>query len=116
MNNSFSYDTLGNGICIAYDGGYSEENTFYLNNFNFSADSILMQGPGQSDRHNNWNSTNPLNYTYNGSSYYGHLGNYWSEQSEEWKDSDGDGVADETSYPINGTNNVDHYPLMETKD
>ncbi|HEC89490.1 MAG TPA: hypothetical protein ENI44_02780, partial [Thermoplasmatales archaeon] len=116
VNNSFSYDTPGDGIRIAYDSiGYSEENIFYLNNFYFSADSIFMQGPGQSDKHNNWNSTNPLNYTYNGSSYYGHLGNYWSEQFEKW-DSDGNGVADEGYEYIINYNNTDEYPLMEIKD
>jgi parallel beta-helix repeat protein len=56
---------------------------------------------------NAYNSVEPLTYTYDGSTYTGYLGNYWSDYAGA--DADGDGVGDTPHSFDSGT---DDYPLM----
>jgi eukaryotic-like serine/threonine-protein kinase len=89
-NNIFSGNTLrDNNIGITTDRS-SRSNTFSLNQFN---NTINIAGQSMD---NSWFST-PQDYSYNGSSFSGSLGNFW--QGYTGTDSDGNGVGD-TAYVI----------------
>ena len=82
----------------------SLNNNIYLNNFinnTYNVCSIRST--------NDWNSTKPINYTYNDSQYTNYLGNYWDDYTGS--DADGNGIGD-TPYIIN-SDNKDNYPLMK---
>jgi hypothetical protein len=56
---------------------------------------------------NQWNSTAPINYTYNGQNFSSLYGNYWSDYAGY--DNNNDGIGD-TPY-ISG-NVIDYYPIV----
>jgi len=97
-NNKFSFNTfkanVENGVLI----GNSSGNTFYFNNFLDEKSHFYTQ------EDNNINSTTKVNYTYNGNSFSGFVGNYYSDYVSV--DSDGNGIGD-SSFAR------DNYPLIK---
>lgn len=92
-NNILSENTLtNNSVGILVDRS-SRSNTLLLNRF----DNLVADVSGQSQE-NEWFSDRQ-DYSYNGSSFYGPLGNYWKAYTGT--DRDGNGVGD-TAYPIAG--------------
>ncbi len=83
-----------------FDGN---NNTIYLNNI-FGFGDAGVQGNS-----NNWNSTIPVNYTYNGSEYTNYTGNFWYDYSGV--DNNSDGIGDMPYKVCDG--NYDYYPLTE---
>jgi len=80
----------------------SSNNTIYLNN-SFSSGAY-------SDSANTWHSPTPITYSYNGTTYTGYLGNYWSDYAGGGGGGTGDGVGD-TPYALGA--DQDNYPLMQ---
>ena len=97
-NNNISMNN-GAGIHFLWS---SDANIIYLNNF------INNNGIYSYGCINFWNSTSPITYTYNSTTYTSYLGNYWYDYSDE--DTDNNGIWD-NPYSINGDN--DWYPLKE---
>ena len=60
---------------------------------------------------NFWNSTGPLTYQYNNTTFTSYIGNFWSDY--KGPDADGDGLGD-TPYVIDSDEDKDkdHHPLM----
>jgi nitrous oxidase accessory protein len=58
---------------------------------------------------NFWNSTEPLTYQYNNTTFTSYIGNFWSDY--KGLDADGDGLGD-THYVIDSDEDEDHHPLM----
>ena len=60
---------------------------------------------------NFWNSTEPLTYQYNNTTFTSYIGNFWSDY--KGLDADGDGLGD-TPYVIDSDEDEDedHHPLM----
>ena len=56
-----------------------------------------------------WNSTKPIEYTYNGVDYTGYIGNYYDDYTGI--DSDADGIGD-TSYTLPDSLGTDSAPLV----
>jgi parallel beta-helix repeat protein len=87
-----SNNVLNNNVATNNDYGIylqeSDYNTIYLNNI--------------------WNSTEPITYTYNGSTYANYTGNYWSDYNGTDDNKDGTG---DTPYSINS--DKDNYPLVK---
>ena len=84
-------------ICIKDS---SANNTLWLNDVLSSGVEILTTVVGQSP--------SPVTYTYNGGTYTGYLGNYYSTYSGV--DADGNGIGD-TAFTY-GATYTDSYPLM----
>jgi len=102
-NNTITNNTVSNnwyGIVL-----YGTNNIIYLNNF---IDNTHQFPSYAYDSKNIWNSTEKINYTYNGKQFTNYLGNYWSDYTGS--DADEDGIGD-TPYSINL--DKDNYPLME---
>jgi parallel beta-helix repeat protein len=109
-SNSITYNTIS--LANAESGGWvgimvqsGADNRIYLNNFidnGFNAATAYIDG-------NIWNSTEPVEYTYNGTTYESYLGNYWDDYAGN--DTDGDGIGD-TPYNIYKSTDYDYYPLM----
>ncbi|MFZ2071305.1 MAG: CARDB domain-containing protein, partial [Halobacteriota archaeon] len=84
-------------------------NKIYLNNYINNTKNVEIGGTGTPT--NIWNSTEPIEYVWNGTPYTNYLGNYWSPQYTG-SDGDGDGIGD-TAYDIPGSaTDKDFRPLM----
>jgi predicted secreted protein len=83
----------------------SEGNRIYLNDFTGS-NGICSKGS------NFWNSTENINYQYNGQVFRGNMGNYWSDYSG--LDKNLDGIGDEPK--VIDANNTDYHPLMDRSE
>ena len=79
-------------------------NKIYLNNF--FAKSKQYYSPGNTL--NSWNTSRKIEYVYEGRSFKGYLGNYWSYYVG--RDENNDGVED---IPFRIDKNKDYYPLMK---
>ncbi|HEC77113.1 MAG TPA: hypothetical protein ENI33_07650, partial [Thermoplasmatales archaeon] len=104
-NQIYNCNILNNTVYGVYNF-YSTDNVFFLNNFIGNAENVYSV-----NSNNLWNSTQPMDYLYNGSSYTSYLGNYWDDYTGT--DTNGDGIG-ETSYNVNGDN--DYYPLVQTQE
>ena len=77
-------------------------NNIYLNNI-FGIGRAGVRG------NNIWNSTVPLNYSYNGTTFTSYVGNFWYDYSGA--DNNSDGIGD-SPYKVCDSN-YDYYPLIE---
>jgi parallel beta-helix repeat protein len=107
-----SNNLITNNVVASNERGISlsssSNNAIYLNNF-----IDTLQNVGSIDSTNIWNSTEKINYTYNGSMYTNYLGNYWDDYKEKYPDAeeiDETGIWD-TPYSIDSDS--DNYPLKE---
>ncbi|MCM1987633.1 NosD domain-containing protein [Methanococcoides seepicolus] len=84
-------------------------NTIYGNNFIGNGVTATTTGtPPPAVTY--WNSTEPMEYVYNGVAYTGYIGNFWDSDYTE-SDSNGDGIGD-TSYTVPDGLGTDDAPLM----
>jgi len=89
-DNIFSENTVtNNSVGVTVDRS-SRSNTFFLNRFD---NPVNVAGQSSASQ---WSSSRQ-DYSYNGSSFTGPLGNFWSAYTGT--DSDGNGVGD-TTYPV----------------
>ncbi|PAV13689.1 cell surface protein, partial [Methanosarcina spelaei] len=88
----------------------SEGNRFYQNNF------VNITNPinGVAPTTIYWNSTEPIEYTYNSKTYTGYLGNFWGT-AYDGVDGDGNGIGD-ISYSVPSNFGTDFAPLMSPKE
>jgi|LGVF01.1.fsa_nt_gb parallel beta-helix repeat protein len=87
-----------NGIDLSNSGN----NKIYLNNFMNNLENVHPEISG-----NIWNSTEPLTYQYNNTTFTSYMGNFWSDY--KGPDADGNGLGD-TPYVIDS--DEDSHPLM----
>ncbi|MGI6549443.1 MAG: PKD domain-containing protein [Syntrophomonadales bacterium] len=101
FNNTISNNDTGMELATKPVG-----NVFYLNNFIDNTTQLSEGFNGNTE--NSWNSSTELTYTYKGSQYSSHVGNYWSNY--DGTDNDGDGIGDSPYATI--ASYKDNYPLM----
>ncbi|MCP3894566.1 MAG: hypothetical protein GY706_08040 [Bacteroides sp.] len=104
-NNTITNNTCAGGHYSINITGSSNDNTIYLNSFLIN-DTMSVQS---FDSSNQWHSPDVLNYTYDGSSWSGYLGNYYYDHTAK-TDSNGDGITDAARGLPNLEPN-DDYPL-----
>ncbi|AKB32995.1 cell surface protein [Methanosarcina siciliae HI350] len=91
---------------LLYEPG--NDHTFYNNNF--IKTSLVRAWGWSGDFTASLNSTIPIKYTYNGQTYSGYMGNYYSDYTGT--DENNDGIGD-TPYTIPNDLGTDYYPLMQ---
>jgi len=101
--NNFIGNTVGIGLRSSGSGNHVYLNTFYGNTLNVRASGGTSQAV-------TWNTPEAVDYTYNGASHSGLLGNYWSSYSSV--DENGDGTGD-VAFSLGATGQTDNYPLMD---
>lgn len=100
-NTIYNNTILSLGAYYCSFGG--NNNTIYLNNiFGFGLHAGAPSG------NNNWNSTSPVNYTYNGTTFTNYTGNFW--YNYKGYDNNRDDIG-EVPYKIG--DGYDYYPLIE---
>ena len=107
-NNQIKNNTVHSNDCGISLSTTSNNNQICHNNFIDNRYNVYSRLPGST---NSWNTTEKMDYTYNGSQYTNYLGNYWSDYVFEGNDTNGDGIGD-SPYVIPDNNN-DDYPLMK---
>ncbi|WP_230669779.1 PKD domain-containing protein [Methanosarcina barkeri] len=100
---------VSNGIAINVVKNAGDGNKIYLNNF---ANTSGMSGTPPAITY--WNSTEPMEYTYNGTTHTGYLGNYWGT-AYSGSDSDGNGIGD-MSYTVPSSFGTDYDPLISSNE
>jgi len=101
-NNTICNNTICKFMtCIALHG---DDNMVYANNLFTGGAGIHAVDSG----HNHWNSTDPISYTYNNTTFVNRIGNYW--HGFTGNDSNWDVIADS---PYTSGMITDHYPLIE---
>jgi len=106
-NNTFTGNTVSNnryGICL----NDSYNNLICLNNFidnTYDIDSYNST--------NIWNSTEKINYTYNGSTYTNYLGNYWNDYKEKYPEAEEINECGIWNMPYSIDSDADNYPLVK---
>jgi len=97
-----------NGRCAfrLYNAG--EGSKIYLNDIIGNAESVTYGGTLPATIY--WNSTEPIEYVWNGTTYTGYLGNYWGSDYTG-SDSNGDGIGD-TPYEVPDNLGYDYNPLI----
>jgi len=91
---------------VGIDVENSNSNTIYFNDFIGN-----IVGVNITNSLNVWNSSTPLFYKFNGSTFKKVLGNYWSDYNGS--DNNSDGIGD-TQHNI--STEIDYFPLMQTID
>jgi parallel beta-helix repeat protein len=107
-SNQIKNNTVNSNYCGISLSTTSNNNLICHNNFLDNHYNVDPPSPGST---NIWNTTEKVDYTYNGRQYTNYLGNYWSDVFVG-NDTNGDGIGD-SPYVIQGNNN-DNYPLMKT--
>jgi len=79
------------------------QNHIFLNRFENNAVNALSE---YTEGENYWNTSEPVEYEYDGHTYVNYLGNYWDDYAGA--DSNGDGIG-ETPYQVG--DGYDNYPL-----
>jgi len=102
-NNSISKNKICSNNLRGIILDCSNNNIIYLNNFINNTYNAYSYNST-----NIWNSTEPITYTYKGSSFTNYMGNYWDDYNGS--DANGDGIGD-TPYSIDS--DKDNYPLIE---
>ncbi|WP_229393640.1 PKD domain-containing protein [Methanosarcina sp. DH1] len=100
---------VSNGIAINVVKNAGDGNKIYLNNF---ANTSGMSGTPPAITY--WNSTEPMEYTYNGTTHTGYLGNFWGT-AYTGSDSDGNGIGD-ISYTVPSSFGTDYAPLISPNE
>jgi len=104
-NNLISNDYAGIELWKADSG-----NKIYLNNFIDNVVTATTSGT-TAPATIYWNSTEPIEYVWNGTTYTGYLGNYWSDYTNG--DADNNGIGD-TPYTVPDNLGYDYNPLIAT--
>ncbi|AKB52189.1 cell surface protein [Methanosarcina barkeri str. Wiesmoor] len=109
-NNTITRNNIASNEVIINFKDAGNGNKIFLNNF--VNNSGGMSGTLPSVTY--WNSTEPIEYTYNGTTYTGYLGNFWGTAYDE-SDGDGNGIGD-SSYTVPSSFGTDYSPLMSPKE